>query len=98
MFFAARRTSMKPQNNSKKNGHRKPEIFFARVAGLVLVAAALAGCSSPAVRSQRLVAKTNMTISSSAAFSYNSSKLMPQLAPGIAGAGASQNSGCTSCR
>ena len=50
--------------------------------GLVLMAAALVGCSSPAVRSQRLVAKPNMTFSSSAAFSYNSSKLMPQLAPG----------------
>ena len=66
--------------------------------GLLLVSVALAGCSSPAVRSQRLVAKPNMTFSSSAAFSYNFSKLMPQLAPGIAGAGASQNSGCTSCR
>jgi len=59
---------------------------------------ALAGCSSPAVRQQRLVSRPNMLFSDSPAFTYNSPRLLPQLAPGFAGAGASQNSGCTSCR
>ena len=58
----------------------------------------LAGCSSPAVRQQRLVAKPNMTFSDSTAFTYNSPRLLPQLAPGFASSGAAQNSGCTSCR
>lgn len=58
----------------------------------------LTGCASPAVRQQRMVAKPNMTFSDSAAFTYNSTRLLPQLAPGLGGSGASQNSGCTSCR
>jgi hypothetical protein len=58
----------------------------------------LAGCSSPAVREQRLVSKPSMLFSDSVAFSYNSPRLLPQLAPGFAGSGAAQNSGCTSCR
>lgn len=60
--------------------------------------ALLSGCSLPAVHQQRLVAKPNMTFSDSAAFTYNSPKLLSQLAPGFAGAGGAQNSGCTSCR
>jgi hypothetical protein len=51
----------------------------------------LDGCSAPSVRQQRLVAKPF-------AFSYNSSRLLPQLATGFAAAGGPQNSGCTSCR
>ena len=58
----------------------------------------LAGCSSPPMSQQRLVAKSNMTFSDSAVFTYNSPKLLPQLAPGFAGSGGAQNSGCTSCR
>lgn len=58
----------------------------------------LAGCSSPAVRQQRLLARPNMTFSDNAALTYNSPRLLPQLAPGFAGSGAAQNSGCTSCR
>ena len=65
---------------------------------LTLVALLLTGCASPAVRQQRFVAKPNMTFSDSAAFTYNSNRLLPQLAPGLGGSGASQNSGCTSCR
>jgi len=60
--------------------------------------ALLAGCSSPAVRQQRLVARPNMTFSDSVAFTYNSPRLLSQLATGFAGSGAAQNSGCTSCR
>lgn len=59
---------------------------------------AFAGCSSPAVRQQRLVSRPNMIFSDSPAFNYNSPRLLPQIAPGFASAGASQNSGCTSCR
>jgi hypothetical protein len=58
----------------------------------------ITGCSSPSVRQQRLVAKPNMLFSDSAVFSYNSPKLLSQLAPGFAGSGGAQNSGCTSCR
>jgi hypothetical protein len=59
---------------------------------------ALAGCSSPALRQQRLISRPNMLFSDSPAFTYNSPRLLPQIATGFAGAGASQNSGCTSCR
>ncbi len=67
-------------------------------AGLALAVCLLAGCSSPAVRQQRLVAKPTMTFSESAVFMYNSSKLFPQVAAGFATSGGGQNSGCTSCR
>ena len=63
-----------------------------------LIALALVGCSSPAVRQQRLVARPNMTFSDAAAFQYNASRIMPQMATGLAGSAGSQNSGCTSCR
>jgi hypothetical protein len=62
------------------------------------LAVLLAGCSVPAVRQQRLVAKPGMTFSDSAAFSYNSPRLLPQMATGLSAAGGPQNSGCTSCR
>ena len=60
--------------------------------------ALLAGCSSPAVRQQRLIARSNMTFSDNVAFSYNSPRLLSQFATGFGGSGAAQNSGCTSCR
>ena len=62
------------------------------------VLALLAGCSSPAVRQQRLIARPNMTFSDHVAFSYNSPRLLSQFATGFGGSGAAQNSGCTSCR
>lgn len=58
----------------------------------------LAGCSSPAVRQQRLVSKANMTFSDSTTLTYNSPRLLPQMAPGFPGGDASSNSGCSSCR
>lgn len=70
--------------------------IYASVLSLALVLCA--GCAAPAVRQQRLVAKPNMTFSDSVAFAYNSSRLLPQLATGLAAAGGPQNSGCTSCR
>jgi hypothetical protein len=62
------------------------------------VLALLAGCSTPAVRQQRLIARPNMTFSDSVAFTYNSPRLLSQFATGFGGSGAAQNSGCTSCR
>jgi hypothetical protein len=64
------------------------------LAGILL----LAGCSLPAVRQQRLVSKPNMIFSDSAAFAYNSARLLPQLEPGSAASGGAQNAGCTACR
>lgn len=64
----------------------------------LLLALGSSGCAAPSVRQQRLVAKANMTFSEAAAFSYNSPRLLGQLATGIASTGGAQNSGCTSCR
>ena len=64
---------------------------------LLAVAAVLTGCSAPAVRQQRLVAKPNMVFSVSPVFSYSSS-VLPQLETGSAMSGGAQNAGCTSCR
>ena len=64
----------------------------------VAMIALLAGCSTPAVRQQRLVAQPNMTFSDSAVWVYNGPRLLPQIAPGFPGGDASQNSGCSSCR
>jgi hypothetical protein len=58
----------------------------------------LTGCSALRPGEQRLVAKPNMIFSDSAAFTYNSSRLFPQMATGFASTGGAQNSGCTSCR
>lgn len=64
----------------------------------LLATGALVGCSAPSMRQQRFVSRANMIFSDSPTFTYNSPRLLPQLAPGFASAGASQNSGCTSCR
>lgn len=58
----------------------------------------LTGCTAMRPGEQRMVAKPNMTFSDSAAFTYNSSRLFPQMATGFAATGGAQNSGCTSCR
>jgi hypothetical protein len=71
---------------------------FSFAGSLLVVAMMFIGCSAPAVRQQRLVAKPNMTFSDAAAFQYNSSRLLGQQATGLAGATGPQNSGCTSCR
>lgn len=79
---------------------REREIVGRRLwlSAFLLVPLLVTGCATPAVRQQRLVARPNMLFSDSAAFTYNSPKLLPQLAPGFAGSGGAQNSGCTSCR
>lgn len=79
----------------RSTGERFPRLAFA--AGLLLLLL-LTGCAAPAVRQQRLVAKPNMTFTDSAVFSYNASRLLPQMATGLAGSSGAQNSGCTSCR
>lgn len=75
-----------------------PVLFYLLVVTLVTLVLCTTGCSAPAVRQQRLVAKPNMTFSDSAAFKYDSPRLLGQLATGLASAGGPQNSGCTSCR
>ena len=57
----------------------------------------LAGCSSPDGSQERLVSKPNMQFSRSAVYAY-SSKIMPQLQPGLALSGGAQPSTCTLCR
>lgn len=86
-----------PLNPICQAWNRRKRFILSQSLPFILVAL-LAGCSTPAVRQQRLVAKPNMLFADSAVFSYNSPKLLPQLAPGFAGAGGAQNSGCTSCR
>ena len=57
----------------------------------------LAGCSSVGVQEQRLLSKPNMQFSKYAVYNY-SSKISPQILPGLAGSGGAQASTCTSCR
>jgi len=71
---------------------------FTLISWGALLALGLTGCTALRPSEQRLVAKPNMTFSDSAAFTYNSSRLFPQMATGFASTGGAQNSGCTSCR
>jgi uncharacterized protein YceK len=57
----------------------------------------LSGCASVEVHEQRLVSKPNMLFSGSAVYNY-SSRIMPQLQPGLAVSGGAQPSTCTVCR
>lgn len=71
--------------------------FATLLAGAGLGPLLLAGCASIGVEDQRLVSKPNTEFSRSAVFSY-SSKIMPQIQPGLAVYGGAQASVCTSCR
>jgi hypothetical protein len=71
---------------------------IALLGGCGLALLSVTGCTAMRPSEQRLVAKPNMTFSDSAAFTYNSSRLFPQMATGFAATGGAQNSGCTSCR
>jgi len=64
---------------------------------LFLAALLLSGCASVDVSQQRLVSKPNMLFSRSAVYGY-SSRIMPQLQPGLAVSGGAQPSSCTACR
>lgn len=66
---------------------------LAGAAGLVL----LTGCAPVAMSEQRLVSKPNMQFSTSAVYDY-SSRLSPQIQPGLAVSGGARASTCTSCR
>ena len=87
---------MKSKSNRQSNS--AVGRWSSRLLVVSLAATVLDGCTALKPNEQRLVAKPNMTFSDSAAFSYNSSRLLPQLATGFAAAGGPQNSGCTSCR
>jgi len=65
------------------------------VAGLLALLAS--GCTSVGPERQRLVSKPNMQFSRPMAWSYTS-KLMPQVQPGLATSGGAQASTCTTCR
>jgi len=67
------------------------------LAGATVGLPVLAGCVSVGVEDQRFVSKPNMEFSRSAVYSY-SSKIMPQIQPGLAVSGGAQASTCTSCR
>jgi len=62
-----------------------------------IAALLLSGCASVDVQQQRLVSKPNMLFSRSAVYNY-SSRIMPQLQPGLAVSGGAQPSTCTVCR
>jgi len=68
-------------------------LWVAGAAALVL----LSGCASLEVRQQRLVSKPSMQFSKSAVYNY-SSKLLPQIQPGLAASGGAQSSTCTICK
>lgn len=70
---------------------------FLAAAGGGLTALFLTGCVTVGVEEQRLVSKPNMQFSKSAVYSY-SSKLLPQVQPGLATSGGAQPSTCTVCR
>ena len=63
----------------------------------VLGVAALTGCASVGLEQQRLVSKPNMEFGRSAVFSY-SSKILPQVLPGLAGMPGAAATTCTACR
>ncbi len=64
---------------------------------LLLASLSLSGCASVNIHEQRLVSKPNMLFSRSAVYNY-SSRIMPQLQPGLAISGGAQPSTCTVCR
>ena len=56
-----------------------------------------AGCTTVGVHEQRLVSKPNMQFSRRVVYTY-SSKLMPQVQPGLETSGGAQASTCASCK
>jgi hypothetical protein len=67
---------------------------------LLLVCTAIilsAGCTTPNAQDQLWVSKPNMQFSRSAIYTYTS-KITPQLQPGLALTGGAQHSSCTLCR
>lgn len=71
--------------------------FLLGTATLGLLALLVSGCASVGPEQQRLVSKPNMQFSRLVAFSYTS-KLMPQIQPGLAISGGAQASTCTTCK
>ena len=75
---------------------RAPRLLVALQFGSLLVFF-FTGCASVPVHEQRLVSKPNMLFSRSAVYSYTS-KIMPQVQPGLPASGRSLNSTCTACQ
>ena len=78
------------------------QFFLKRAASKIPISsllgiAALTGCTSIGVEQQRLVSKPNMEFGRSAVSSY-SSKIMPQVLPGLAGMPGGAATTCTACR
>jgi hypothetical protein len=63
----------------------------------LIVATVGAGCATVGVHEQRLVSKPNMQFSRQVIYSYTS-RLMPQIQPGLEVSGGAQASTCTSCK
>ena len=66
------------------------------IAGIIAAIVGV-GCATVGVHEQRLVSKPNMQFSRQAVYSY-SSRLMPQIQPGLEASGGAQASTCTSCK
>ena len=63
----------------------------------IMAGVLLTGCASIDEQGRPLVSKPNMQFSRSAVYAY-SSKVVPQLLPGLALSGGAQASTCTLCR
>jgi hypothetical protein len=63
----------------------------------IMAGVLLTGCASIDEQGQRLVTRPNMQFSRSAVYAYTS-KVIPQLQPGLAVSGGAQPSTCTLCR
>jgi hypothetical protein len=68
------------------------------VSGLVCISVMLlAGCATRRMQDELLVTRPNMQFSRTVIYSYTS-KIMPQIQPGLAVSGGAQASSCTMCR
>lgn len=70
----------------------KPVLSLVSLGGMLLT-----GCATTETQDELLVTKPNMQFSRSAIYSYTS-KIMPQIQPGLAVSGGAQASSCTMCR
>lgn len=62
-----------------------------------LAAVICSGCAQVGVHEQRLVSKPSMQFSRRVDFSYTS-RIMPQIQPGLESSGGAQASTCASCK
>ena len=90
---------MRIGDSLRTNQIKNSSLAMRRYCLLASLVAALAGagCTTVGVHEQRLVSKPNMLFSRQAAYSYTS-RLMPQIQPGLETSGGAQASTCTSCK